>query len=139
MGLTVMVHTVGAVFWFEGLSKRLAQQTHENKKIRMILSVLTTTITLLLLHLTEAIMWAIVYMKLPAHAGLDNFHDAFYFSIVTFTSLGYGDITLHKDWQLLAGMEAMVGITAFGITTALLFAVIQRYWKVAHAKPKSSG
>jgi hypothetical protein len=44
--------------------------------------------------------------------------------------LGYGDITLSAEWNLLSGMEAMVGITVFGLTTALLFAVIQQIWKV---------
>jgi len=45
--------------------------------------------------------------------------------MITFTTLGYGDVTLNSDWDFLSGMEAMVGITVFGLTTAILFAVIQ--------------
>ena len=52
--------------------------------------------------------------------------------MVTFTTLGYGDITLAREWQLLTGVEGMVGITVFGLTTAMLFAVIQKSWKVSH-------
>jgi hypothetical protein len=33
---------------------------------------------------------------------------------------------------MLGGMEAMVGITVFGLTTAILFAVVQRFWKVKY-------
>ena len=55
-----------------------------------------------------------------------------YFSIVSFTTLGYGDITLNAHWRFLSGMEAMAGIAVFGLTTALAFSVIHKYWSVVH-------
>ena len=85
-----------------------------------------------MLHVLEAFLWALLYMLLPAQAGLKNLHEALYFSLVTFTTLGYGDITIHEKWQLLTGIEGMVGIVVFGMTTALLFAVIQKCWRVSH-------
>jgi hypothetical protein len=98
-------------------------------------AILSTAIVLLMLHALEAFLWALLYLVLPAQAGLKNLHEAFYFSLVTFTTLGYGDITLNSRWQLLAGIEGMVGIVVFGLSTAILFAVIQRYWKINHPKP----
>jgi hypothetical protein len=52
--------------------------------------------------------------------------------MITFTTLGYGDVTLNEPWQVLAGAEGMVGIVVFGLTTALLYAVIQKCWKISH-------
>jgi hypothetical protein len=46
--------------------------------------------------------------------------------------LGYGGITLDPEWRVLSGLEAMNGILLFGWSTALLFAVVQRSWKLSH-------
>ena len=49
-----------------------------------------------------------------------------YVSLVTFTTLGYGDITLDLRWRWLSGIEAMNGILLFGWTTATLFWIVQK-------------
>jgi voltage-gated potassium channel len=138
IGLTVAIHTLGAVAWLSNLGRRIAHRASMNKPRRMFSGILTTAIALISLHIFEAFLWAIVYLQLPAQAGLKNFHEAFYFSLITFTTLGYGDITLDGKWQILTGIQGMVGIVVFGLTTALLFAVIQKFWSVTYAK-KDSG
>jgi hypothetical protein len=69
---------------------------------------------------------------------IGTFEEAVYFSVVTFTTLGYGDITLaDHQWRLLSGAEALNGVLLVGWSTALLFAVVQRCWGgavKAHAK-----
>jgi voltage-gated potassium channel Kch len=132
MALTVMLHVVGVVFWLERLGTRIEYLQSINKQLRLFRGVWTTSLALLVLHIVEAMLWALLYMVLPAHAGLNNFHDAVYFSMITFTTLGYGDVTLNEPWQVLAGAEGMVGIVVFGLTTALLYAVIQKCWKITH-------
>jgi voltage-gated potassium channel Kch len=57
-----------------------------------------------------------------------SFEQALYFSIVTFTTLGYGDITLESNWRLLASFEAASGIIIFGWSTAIIVAVVQRLY-----------
>ena len=54
-----------------------------------------------------------------------------YFSVVTFTTLGYGDISLSADYRLLSGIEALNGIILVGWTTAMIFSVVQRIWRGA--------
>ena len=65
----------------------------------------------------EAALWALGYWLLGA---LPNFSEAFYFSLVTFTTLGYGDVTLSEEWRMLGALEAANGIVMFGWTTALI-------------------
>jgi hypothetical protein len=60
---------------------------------------------------------------------LATFEQAAYFSFVTFTTLGYGDITLSESWRLLSGIEALNGILLVGWTTAMIFTVVQRIWQ----------
>ena len=54
-----------------------------------------------------------------------------YFSMVTFTTLGYGEIVLGEQWRLLASFEAANGIIIFGWTTAIVVAAVQRVYASA--------
>ncbi len=137
IGLTVGIHTLGAVFWLGHLGHRIDHYSRQNKQLPLLRGILTTAIALITLHVVEAFLWAILYLQLPSQAGLKNMQEAVYFSMITFTTIGYGDITLNKQWQLLAGVEGMVGIVVFGLTAATLFAVIQKSWKLG--KHKSGG
>jgi voltage-gated potassium channel Kch len=59
---------------------------------------------------------------------LPSFEEALYFSTVTFTTVGYGDIVLGREWRQLATFEAVNGWIIFGWATALIMAVIQRLY-----------
>jgi len=45
---------------------------------------------------------------------------------MNYTSLGYGDVVMSASWKLLGPLEAADGLLMFGISTAMIFAVIQR-------------
>ena len=55
-----------------------------------------------------------------------DFGTAFYHSAVNYTSLGYGDVVMTPAWRLLGPLEAANGVLLFGVTTAIIFAVLQR-------------
>lgn len=69
-------------------------------------------------------LWAITYklLNIPEFKTLE---DAVYFSTVTFTTLGYGDIVLHDKWRVLSGIEAANGVVLLGWSTAFLFEIMQ--------------
>jgi hypothetical protein len=66
---------------------------------------------------------AAVYLAIGAISDLET---ALYFSTVTFTTLGYGDLTLDASWRLLSALQAANGTIMFGWTTAIVMAAIQR-------------
>jgi len=72
---------------------------------------------------TDVLLWVTAYRLQGA---LPSFEDAMYFSTVTFTTVGYGDIVLGREWRQLATFEAMNGLIIFGWVTALIIAVIER-------------
>src|SRR5439155_18484061 len=81
---------------------------------------LVTLITALM-HLIEIALWAIVFLLCGEMA---TFETAFYFSAQNYTALGYGDIALSARWRLLGPLEAINGLLLFGLSTAVMFAVM---------------
>lgn len=134
VAITVVIHAVGTTRWIRFVSHRFAGHDGQWKKSALLPLLTSTAIALLTLHIVEIMLWAVVYeLFLPA-VELQSFEETVYFSVVTYTTLGYGDITLGPDWRLLSGIEALNGILLVGWTSALLFAVVQRSWKFAAAK-----
>jgi hypothetical protein len=88
-------------------------------------------IVLMLGNLVQVAFWALLYRALGA---FEDFETAGYFSGVTFTSLGYGDVVLSGRMRLLAPLQAANGLMMYGITTALFMAAIQNAiakWRTA--------
>jgi len=130
VAVTVAIHAFGTTYWMRFLVHRYASHDGDIKARMALPAVTWTAIVLMALHVVEIAVWALAYLLLLPGDILNTFEKATYFSAVTFTTLGYGDITLvDHEWRLLSGVEALVGILLVGWTTAFLFAVVQRSWK----------
>ena len=70
----------------------------------------------------------------PLCGAFDDMEPALYFTTVSYTTLGYGDVTLGPDHRQLAAIYAANGIIMFGWTTALVFAVVQRVYAPIFAR-----
>ncbi len=128
--LTIGVHALGTASWIRhlqaiaksGLNKKLSSMWLQLKLLCL------TAGVLLLLHIVEVTIWAVVYRLLIPGEEFINFEEALYFSTVSFTALGFGDVVIEGSWRLLSAIQAMTGLLVFGWSTALLFAVVQRIW-----------
>lgn len=68
-------------------------------------------------------MWAFAFVGLGV---FDTLELAVYFSLVSFTTLGFGDVLLPVEWRLLSGMAAANGLLNFGLVTAILVEVLRQ-------------
>jgi hypothetical protein len=114
-GMFLVLRTVRPQSW------RWRQRLH----LTRIYQVGGTVLLMFLVSLVEVSIWAGTYLVLKA---IQGFEHALYFSLVTFTTLGYGDVVLGERWRLLASFEAVNGIILFGWTTAIVIAVVQRVY-----------
>jgi hypothetical protein len=89
---------------------------------RGVVVMMTVTLITAAAHLAVIACWALALLLCR---GLATFEDAFYISAENYTALGYGDIMLPARWRLLGPLEAINGLLLFGISTALMFAVMQ--------------
>jgi voltage-gated potassium channel Kch len=118
---------IQALFMSAGLNT--FKRIEENRPAAMTHKPATTTVLWILFLLIPIILdvtlWATFYYVSGA---LPSFEEALYFSTVTFTTVGYGDIVLGREWRQLATFEAINGWIIFGWATALIMAVIQRLY-----------
>jgi hypothetical protein len=130
--LTVVVHAAGIALLLQGL-KRLHTQppTGVWPVLRMLLHMIWW---LVLLHLAEIAIWGVFYLW---RGCLPTAEAAFYFSGVTYTTLGYGDVVLAQPWRLLAPIEGLMGVLMCGLSTGYFFVVVSRVHQ-ARPAPRSS-
>ena len=77
-------------------------------------------------HLIEIWIWAVFYFFIEE---IPTFKTALYFSTSSFTTVGYGDLTLSEEWRLLGSLESANGMILFGWSTAFIFTVIHRIYE----------
>jgi Ion channel len=121
MAFCVTIHAVGltaALTWIKGRSDAIA--SHFWRATGMLICVAAWTV---LIHLIEIAVWALFY---ASKHGMPDLQSALYFSAVTYTTTGYGDLVLPKEWRLVGGVEALTGILMCGLSTGLFFAVFAK-------------
>ena len=123
---TVIFHVAGLVY-LASLLKRIGP-TLESMDVKVsTMSLLAVSVLVIIgIHTAEAWGWATLFLYLGEFSDLKR---ALYFSVVTLTTLGYGDITLSERWQLLGTFEAMGGLILFGASTAFLLALMRRLFE----------
>ncbi len=123
--ITIIIHAFGSAFGLRYQAKHFSITMHE-WRLRYVLRVLiTSALFLILLHFIEIIIWSVLYITLPDIHAIKTFEEAVYFSLITYTTVGYGDITLGPTWRIVGGFEAMNGILLIGWTTAMFYSVVQ--------------
>ena len=78
---------------------------------------------LLFFHLLEVAVWALFFWWQKC---LPDLESSFYFSGVTYATLGYGDLLLPKEWRLYGPLEALAGNLMVGLSIAFFFVVVSK-------------
>ena len=84
-----------------------------------------------LAHLAEIALWAVFYLWRGIMPELET---AFYFSAVTYATIGYGDVVPPPDWRLLASMEGLTGILMCAWSGGFFFATVSRLYSAMGRK-----
>lgn len=129
MFVCTLIHAFFMAFADRALDRRLAQLGSGPHPFHRGVLIWLLIMWMFLGICVQAGLWGMIYMSQPAITELPDAQTAFYFSMVTYTSLGYGDIVLTGQWRALSAIQAANGVIIFGWTTALIFYFIQRIFR----------
>jgi len=122
---TVIVHAAGLVITLRPL---LAPSALADTRFwPMVWLVIRTVSWLIVIHGLEIALWALFYWWQNC---LPDAESSLYFAGVTYTTLGYGDLLLPREWRLLGPVEGLTGILMCGLSTGFFFAMVSRIYAV---------
>ena len=78
---------------------------------------------LIVIHMFAIFVWALFFWLAKC---LPDMESSFYFSAVTYATIGYGDLVLPREWRMLGPIEGFTGILMFGLSTAFFFIVVSK-------------
>ena len=118
IALTVIIHTWGLIAVTHMMRTLTARFRVHGRRSRT-LAMVTTVIGIFAIMTVEVWLWAAFHLVLGV---FDDFETALYFSTVTFSTLGYGDVVPAAEWRLFAALEGVNGFLLIGWSTAYLVA-----------------
>src|SRR4030095_5634709 len=127
VSVCVVIHILGLV----SLAKRLialrprTESEFSTGRISVLLISVFAVITIL--HVVETLVWAGFYDLWSLFA---DFETSWYFSMASYTTIGYGDVVLPARWRTLGGLEGITGVLLCGLSTAFLFAVVNEMFVI---------
>ena len=132
--LTVVIHVCGLALIRERVVDALSEPvSHRGFMPRFALVMSVTSFLVTLLHGIEGGIWAAAYRILDA---LPDNRSAMLYSLSAITSYGHANLFLKDEWQLMGALEAMNGMLLFGLSTAFLFAIIQKVWPLGNSRER---
>lgn len=134
LAVCVAIHAIGVAFLLSRLNG--SANLSERRFWPPTLSLIKVAGQLVLLHVLEISLWSVYYL---AGQVMPDLASALYFSSVTYTTTGYGDLVLPERWRLVGGIEALTGILMCGWSTAFFFAVFSRMIHEQHRETAGAG
>ncbi len=122
--VTVLLHGLGTLEAIAHLRRIWQRQRQRPGQLVAEVQIVRTVAILLFLHLGEVLVWAAFYLVARI---LPDFETSVYFSITSYTTMGYSDVVLHAPWRLLGPIEGGVGILMFGWSTAIIVTAVGRF------------
>jgi hypothetical protein len=130
--ITLVSLVGGAMMWWVlnevllWMEPWLRRPPYPSKSIVVILMVVVSTMSMMTFGVW---LWAIVFKQMAVFSTME---EAVYYSLVAYTTLGIGDVSVPHDQRLLGGMTAANGFLMFGIMTAMVTDTLRHVRKVQH-------
>ncbi|MDX1581163.1 MAG: potassium channel family protein [Alphaproteobacteria bacterium] len=124
IAVTLMIHAT-MILSSVPVLKKFGSWSHQGRVlVRQIIVLTGLLLWIMLAHLLEVLVWAGLFIMVDA---LQTMEEALYFSLVCFTTLGFGELTLEQDWRLLSAFAGANGFLLFSLSAAFLFEFFAKF------------
>ena len=120
--LTLLVQCGGMAALIDWGFTHFARERHKLGPVRSAALIVRLTSVMITLHVSQILLWAGFYRR----TCFSSWGSAFYFSITSYTTVGYGDLILPLQWRNLGPVESLTGVLMCGLSASFLFAVVTR-------------
>jgi voltage-gated potassium channel Kch len=127
VSVCLVVHMAGILLMAEWLLSRREDLDRTASRRHFALLMVMLFAGIMFLHLIQTSLWAVFYYGQNLFS---DFETSLYFSMVSFTTIGYGDVLLPRKWRLLGVIEGISGVLLCGVSTAFIFAVINAMFQI---------
>ena len=136
MAACVVIQMTSMVIFFDWLLRQRPRIEKHLTIMTYVLLLILVFAVIVVLHLVTISLWAGFYYK----RGLfPDYETSVYFSLGSYTTIGYGDVVLPQRWRLLGGLEGISGVLLSGLSTAFIFAIVNALFQIRIQKHSQSG
>jgi hypothetical protein len=121
VAVCLLLHVAGLLVMAEWLVQRRQYFQERGTRIHTAVLLVLLFCGIMVLHTIETSAWAVFYYT---RSLFSDFETSLYFSLTSFTTIGYGDVLLPQRWRLLGAIEGISGVLLCGLSTAFIFAVM---------------
>jgi len=121
VAITVMIHASGLGMILSHVLRSPVRPDTHFWPITWLL--IRTAWFLIVIHVLEIAVWALFFWWEKC---LPDLESSFYFSGVTYATLGYGDLLLPKEWRMFGPLEALTGSLMVGLSIAFFFIIVSK-------------
>jgi hypothetical protein len=121
VAITVVIHAAGLGVVLAHVVHSPARKDTRFWQITWLL--IRTAWLLIVIHLFEIVVWGLFFWW---EGCLPDAESSFYFSGVTYATLGYGDLLLPKEWRMFGPLEALTGSLMVGLSIAFFFVIVSK-------------
>jgi voltage-gated potassium channel len=120
--LTLVIQCSGMAALIDWGIKHFEKEKYRIGAVRSAELIVRFATAMIFLHLSQILLWAVFYRW----SSFRSWESAFYFSITSYSTVGYGDLIPPSKWRNLGPMESMTGVLMCGLSASFLFAIVTR-------------
>jgi len=127
VAVCLVLHVASIVVIGDWLVDQRAKRAETLRAVGYMVLLIATFSMIIVLHMVETAIWAIFYYS----RGLfPDFETSLYFSITSYTTIGFGDVVMPRAWRMLGGIEGISGVLLCGLSTAFVFAIVNALFQM---------